>query len=126
MRAEHDLTEVLNDDPSPFPVFYVGLIGCLITLVVIILLAALFNQTERRELQTKLYDTPTATTDLRRILVQQQADLDVYRWIDKDKGVVGIPIGQAMKAVAADIAAGRPLAAAAASAPQSAPSGAAP
>jgi hypothetical protein len=42
----------------------------------------------------------TPSLDLARYLAEQKRKLDTYYWIDRDRGIVHIPIEQAMKGVA--------------------------
>lgn len=41
------------------------------------------------------------TEELRRVNAEQRARLQGYRWVDRDKGLIAIPIGEAMRMIAA-------------------------
>lgn len=41
------------------------------------------------------------TDELHRVETEQQARLQGYRWIDRDKGLIAIPIDEAMRMIAA-------------------------
>jgi hypothetical protein len=41
------------------------------------------------------------TEELHRVNAEQRARLQGYRWVDRDKGLIAIPIGEAMRMIAA-------------------------
>src|SRR5579883_2955256 len=41
------------------------------------------------------------TDELRRVDAEQRARLEGYRWVDRDKGLIGVPIDEAMRMIAA-------------------------
>ncbi|HEY3826797.1 MAG TPA: hypothetical protein VGL82_19695 [Bryobacteraceae bacterium] len=55
--------------------------------------------------QERINDSPAI--DLNEIHARENSDLTTYRMIDKSKGVVGIPIDQAMKALLTEVPAGK-------------------
>lgn len=78
-------------DPSTAPVVYMGVVGTIITVVVILSVQALYYRGQSAENQRKM-DGPSTTT-----LVDSQTQPGGYRWIDREKGVVGIPVERAME-----------------------------
>ena len=80
-----------DGDPSTAPVVYVGVVGTLITVVVILAVQALYYRAQSLETQQKLDGPATATP------VDSRTQPGGYRWIDRENGVVGIPVEQAMK-----------------------------
>src|SRR5688500_6663816 len=86
-------------------ILFTGIIGAVLTLVIVMLLKALYYKTlgdERMEKQGKSVDI--ALADLR---TSQDEQLARYRWVDPRSGKVGIPIEDAMQLVVSDLA-GRP------------------
>lgn len=41
------------------------------------------------------------SNELHRVETEQQARMQGYRWVDRDKGLIAIPIGEAMRMIAA-------------------------
>ena len=75
------------------------LIGGLIALVVWQRQGIPTYDEQRRELRLK---------NLAELNAENQKTLTQYRWVDKSKGVVGIPIDRAMQLVLSDLQASRP------------------
>jgi hypothetical protein len=65
--------------------------------VLIVLLQAYFYEAQRREHYTKVIAQPSE--ELATAIAQQEQNLRGYRWIDQEKGIVGIPIERAMELV---------------------------
>ena len=80
-------------------IWLAGLAGCLFVIAAVIAATGLFHQTQSREAYQKQLDANlnAAAQALRK---EQEANLDSYRWIDQQSGVVAIPIDRAMLLVA--------------------------
>ncbi len=75
----------------------VGFISAIVTFAIILAAQAVFFASDHAETQRKLAaETPTTLTDG---LTQQQNRLAGYGWVDPAKGVVNIPISDAMRLV---------------------------
>jgi hypothetical protein len=74
--------------------FTIGAAGAILLLVIIVGVQALYLRTEQNELAQ--YDNAPVVW-LSNLRLEQQTKLATYRWIDKDKQVVAIPIDEAMK-----------------------------
>jgi hypothetical protein len=91
-------------DPTPFPIFYAGVIGAISVVVSILFVTALYHEVERAEWREKAWSS--TAVDAQRLADAQLANLNAPpRWIDKEKGVVGVPIRTAMQLVIRDAAA---------------------
>jgi hypothetical protein len=84
-------------DPNARPVVFVTVIGIIVLLITVFGLQGLYYQSEQREAQRKLL-TPEYI-DLQRMRAEQRANLAGYRWADREKHVVTIPIERAMQQV---------------------------
>ncbi len=99
----------LQDDPASSPLVVGSVLGTLVTVAVIVLLAALYYQEERKFTQALYYERPEM--QVQQLYAQQHADLATYRWIKPDEKTpakLGIPIEQAMKWTLDELAQGRP------------------
>ena len=81
-------------------VFTVGTVFVIFLFVLILLLQAWFYRAQRQEYQAKVVVPRNEALDAS--LAAQQQDLHSYRWVDREGGVVGIPIERAMELVIAD------------------------
>lgn len=84
-----------KDDPNTSLTALVVVVGALITLVLVVALQALYYRTHQRELERKVIGRPPA--QLRQALAEQERKLDGYRWIDREAGVVAIPVERAVE-----------------------------
>lgn len=75
----------------------VGVLLVILTFVIVLLLQAGFYRAESDEHVRKVVEP--RNEELASALAAQQADLHAYRWLDKEKGRVGIPIERAMAEV---------------------------
>lgn len=90
-------------DPNTPVTVVIGIVGAILTFVVIIALQAVFFQVERAELRRK--SDEAQPEDLARFRAEQAELLHGYRWVDQSAGVVAIPIGRAMELVVRELAA---------------------
>jgi len=92
-----------HNDLNPVNVAWVGFLGALVTLVIILALQVLYYATVERETEQKLIQVPTTESDT--LLAEQAVKLTRYGWIDRDKQQVAIPIERAMDLVVNELSA---------------------
>lgn len=93
-----------HDDPAPEPLFDVATISIIVFIAIVIMVTALYFQEDTRYLEQQ-YASGLAT---RQLFNQQDEQLATgLGWIDKNKGIAEIPIDDAMKIVAHELAAGK-------------------
>ena len=85
----------VNDDPNVQKIAMVGVIGAIVLFVLIVALQTLFYTAETAEREIKF--STGDPHELARLRTEQLEKLHAYRWIDKSKGVVGIPIDLGME-----------------------------
>ena len=95
-------------DPDAPMTVVVGVVGAVLVFVVIVLLQALFQSAEQAELARKV--TSAAPAELESLRAEQLGLLNGYRWVDREKGIVAIPIEQAMELTVRDAGARTPAA----------------
>lgn len=84
-----------GDDLNTPMILLVGVIFAVLVFVVIFFLQGLFYRMQHTEQQSKVIaEQPQELGQLR---ADQQAKLNSYGWIDRQKGVVSIPIDRAME-----------------------------
>lgn len=83
------------DDLNNKKIVAIGVWGSLITFVIVILLQAAYYQ------QTYINDVRKASEYPQTVemLEKQEQELEGYKWIDKDKGIIAIPIEKAKEEV---------------------------
>jgi hypothetical protein len=93
-----------TDDPSASPTAYVILVFVAVFVIVLIALQAYFGRALNRELEVKVLERePQALDELR---AEQAGQIHGYRWVDREAGVVAIPIERAMDITARELAQG--------------------
>ncbi|MBI2840052.1 MAG: hypothetical protein HYX75_17190 [Acidobacteria bacterium] len=96
MKHEKEMgTSEKYSDPSAYGTIVVGFVGAILTVAIIIGLQALFYSVEQEENLQKVYSQ--SAEELARLRAEQLELLNSYRWIDREKGIVGIPIDRAME-----------------------------
>jgi hypothetical protein len=107
MAKEHGLSEseprvspIETEDPDALTTATVGIVGTLIVIIVVVFLQGLYEKQKREEFQRKVVDE--VPIELRNLRAAQLAQLQATGWIDKEKGIVAIPIERAMALLAAD------------------------
>jgi len=94
------------DDVNSSAVVYVGLLGVLATVLIIMAVVVYYYQYERQMLTGSEFGPPTE--QLNALTEQQQAALNgPYRTLDAEQQIVALPIEHAMQLVVADVQAGR-------------------
>jgi hypothetical protein len=94
----HEETGGFTDDPRAASVIFSGVVGILVLTITILAVEALVYQYEARENRAKNLDLQW--TERVRLASEQETNLHRFRWIDKEKGVTGIPIDNAIGIVA--------------------------
>jgi hypothetical protein len=88
-------------DPPAATTVVVGSVGIILALAVTLLAQVLFYNAQRIEEQTKLYaGKPQELADLQ---AKQLAQINVYRHVDRQQGIVAIPIDRAIELYAAEM-----------------------
>jgi hypothetical protein len=85
----------VNDDPNVQKIAMVGVIGVIVLFALIVGLQTLFYNVETAEREIKF--GAGDPLELARLRTEQLEKLHAYRWIDKSKGIVGIPIDLGME-----------------------------
>lgn len=96
----------LTDDPSAFPLTMSLVLSIIITIVSVVAIKMLHDTTTYELVQERVYDSPTQTPH-QVLRAQQQADIASVRWVDREKKIVGLPIDQAIKLTASELASGK-------------------
>ena len=89
-----------DDDPNSLLTVVVGVIGCALLLASIFGLEALFYSLQQREFQDKVVQRKPV--ELQQVRAEAREAIRDYRWIDKENGVVGIPIERATELLIED------------------------
>ncbi len=84
-----------DGDPDAPLTLVVGVIGVILLFVLIVGLQTLFYVAQRAEERRKV--VAVAPEELRSLEASQLTILEEYRWVDRGKGIVGIPIDRAME-----------------------------
>lgn len=72
----------------------IAIISGLLLLEIVVVAEAYFYNTQEAEVVTKQVSQPS--WELSEIILGQQAELNSYRWVDRDKQRVSIPIDRAI------------------------------
>lgn len=86
-----------NGDPRILGAAVASLAGVILTVALVLFLEVLYYDSEEAQLQDKVYSQPVEA--LVRVRTQQEEELHSYRWVDREKGVVAIPIERAIQLV---------------------------
>lgn len=109
-KAEVDNLEVRNPederDPNSRIMIYVGVIGIVLLVVTVFGTQAFTYGVQVQQTRRDVYGVPLPV--LADVIKEQKLQIGETRWVDRDKGVVAIPIDQAMKLFVADVKAGKP------------------
>lgn len=84
-----------QDDPNAPMTVVVGIVGCILVFVIIVALQALFHEAKDAEFRRKVINQKPE--QLRSLRSEQLEQLNSYRWVDQQAGVVAIPIDRAME-----------------------------
>ncbi|MBN2081769.1 hypothetical protein JW859_06105 [bacterium] len=92
----------IGEDINVKTILTVGVVTALVIVVVVIALVGLFNQSQQREIEIKAAAAPAGELD--QLKRDQLARLGSYEWVDRERGIVSIPIAQAMQVAVAKLA----------------------
>jgi hypothetical protein len=95
-------------DPVAPTTVVVGLVGAVLIFVVIVLLQALFQRAGETELARRV--TSAVPAELESLRADQLGRLNGYRWVNPQKGIVAVPIDEAMELTVRDAGAPPPAA----------------
>ena len=93
------------DDINTPMVAVIGLVSVILTFALIVGIQVLYHNFEQAEVQRKVVDAPSLEAD--NLMAEQEAQLNRYGWIDREKGKVAIPIDRAMEFVVNELKTGR-------------------
>jgi hypothetical protein len=97
----HDYHGDVGEDYNIGTIVSVGVIGCLLCVLVIIWVRALYVRAERWEWDRKVAVPRVAELEKQRN--DQKLRLSSYEWIDPSRGIVSIPVEEAMAPVLAKL-----------------------
>jgi hypothetical protein len=108
MAADHALPDRLEPD-STEPKLLLGIAGAILLLLVIafglVLWFYIANVPAHGPTVPKMFPSPRLVQDetdwLNRAKTEQRSRLQGYRWVDRDKGLIAVPIEDAMHRIAA-------------------------
>ena len=90
--------KVERDELNTPAIVTVGIVASVAVFAIIVALQAWFAQAQRAEHQLKV--VAPRSEELAGVVAEQQTQLHTYRWVDRQRGVVAIPIERAMELVA--------------------------
>lgn len=94
-----------HDDPNAGALAFVGALGTVVLVLVVLLLQAVFYRAQQAENERKALVSSPA--ELRALQTAQREQLASYRWVDREKGIAAIPIEEAMRLEAERLEAAR-------------------
>lgn len=89
------------DDPSASPTAIVVVVFTLLVVITILALQAYFSRVSNEQFEEKVVSE--IPEEKATVFAEQRKLLSEYRWIDRDQGVVGIPVDRAMEIVASEL-----------------------
>lgn len=98
-RIEMPVESVHQDDPTISTTIVVGLIGVFALVIVVAALEVLYYRTADSETFRKHV---VESEELERLRSEQLQTLEEYRWVDRERGILAIPIERAMELVVED------------------------
>lgn len=90
-----------RDDVNTLAVAIVGIVGAIMVFVVVVALQVWFYNLQEVETYKKVVSVPPQ--EYSSLVAEQEARLNSYRWIDREKGIVAIPIERAAELVVQDL-----------------------
>jgi hypothetical protein len=96
MRKEDEIIKEADeqDDPDAPMTLIVAILLAVVTVASVLALQGYFEKAQDAEFRSKVVDVQPA--DLQQAREEGEAILRNYRWVDRDQGVVAIPIEKAM------------------------------
>jgi hypothetical protein len=97
MRKEDDIIRDIpdHDDPNAPLTALVAILFAVLTVAIVVALQGYFEYAQHAEYRIKVVDA--VPEQLQKVREDGQAQLNGYRWIDPEAGVVAIPIERAME-----------------------------
>jgi hypothetical protein len=90
-----------REDVNTLSVAVVGIVGAIMVFVVIVALQVWFYNLQEVETYKKVVSVPPQ--EYSSLVAEQETRLNSYRWIDREKGVVAVPIERAAELVVHDL-----------------------
>lgn len=84
-----------QDDPNAAMTVVVAVVGCVLVFVIVVALQAVFYEARDAEFDRKVVSV--RPEQLRSLRSEHLEQLNSYRWVDREAGVVAIPIDRAME-----------------------------
>ena len=97
MRKEDEKLQDVpdQDDPNAPITALVAILFAVVTVATVLALQGYFEYVQDAEFRSKVVEAVPA--DLEKAREEGQAQLEGYRWVDRENGVVAIPIERAME-----------------------------
>jgi len=100
MAKEPHVSPIETEDPDAVTTAMVGIVGTIVLIIVVVFVQGLYEREKRNEFQRKVVDEQPA--ELRSLRAAQRTRLEETGWVDKQHGIVAIPIERAMELLASD------------------------
>ncbi len=94
-------TTVEKDNVDSQSVAIIGIFGAVLAFVLIVGVQVLYYKMEKTDQEKKV--VAPGWVSLKEMVVEQRAGIANYRWVDRDKDTVTIPIERAMELVVRDL-----------------------
>jgi len=92
------ISHVEQSEPDAFQIMFIGALGSILVVVSVFVVQGLYERRRHYEFQRKIVaETPRDLTEAR----EQQLAKFQPRWIDREHGIVALPIERAMELLAA-------------------------
>lgn len=88
------VTHVEEADPDALATVTVGVVGILVLVIVVFLVQGMYEQVSRAELERKVVSQ--VPEELRSLRAAQVERLREVKWVDRERGLVTIPIDEAI------------------------------
>ena len=96
-----------NPDPESRSTFYVMTLGIIAVALTVILLEILFYRSTEAEFVRK--DLAAGFPEVEALRESEGRVLREYRWIDREQGILAVPIARAIELLAEEAAAAEPI-----------------
>ena len=103
------MVDPADSDPRSAPTVLVGTVGVVLLAVILLLLEVLYQHSSQAEIERKVVAEPPQ--ELRQLEAAQLERLGRYAWVDRERGIVTIPVERAMDLVVEEAARQEPRAA---------------
>jgi hypothetical protein len=104
---EQRVSPVDPPDPDALTTVTVGIVGAVLVIAAVVVLQGLYESVNRSEFQRKIVNE--APGELNQLRAAQQRKLHAIAWVDKQHGIVAIPIEKAMALLVADPSLAAPI-----------------